>query len=108
MYVLLTFTIASTSYQSTTDGVVKYAEYLKSVYKVKPCGEQWPPVVSKHYVNLSTIESIEDFPKEKEVTCTLAMIHAKIEEVKKLRRSITIDQVSVSMAVAANTLTIVT
>ncbi|KAL5517569.1 hypothetical protein EMCRGX_G003135 [Ephydatia muelleri] len=84
--------------QPTTDvplGVVKYAEYLKGVYKVKPCGEQWLRVVSKHYVTLSTIESIEDFPKEKEVTCTLAMIHAKIEEVKKLKRSITIDQVGV-------------
>ena len=87
---------------------MKYAEYLKGVYKVKPYGKQWLPVVSKHYVNLSTIESIEDFPNEKEVTCTLAMIHAKIEEVKKLKRSITIDQVSVSMAVAANMLTIVT
>eukprot|EP00731_Ephydatia_muelleri_P002940 Em0001g2940a len=86
---------ASTSNQSTTDGVVKYAEYLKGVYKVKPCGEQWLRVVSKHYINLSTIESIEDFPKEKEVTCTLAMIHAQIEEVKKLKRSITIDQVGV-------------
>ena len=89
---------------------MKYAEYLKSVYKVKPYGEQWLRVVSKHYmyINLSTVESIEDFPKEKEVTCTLAMIHAKIEEVKKLKRSITIDQVSVSMAVAANMLAIVT
>eukprot|EP00731_Ephydatia_muelleri_P002887 Em0001g2887a len=86
---------ASTSNQSTTDGVVKYAEYLKGVYKVKPCGEQWLRVVSIHYINLSTIESIEDFPKEKEVTCTLAMIHAKIEEVKKLKRSITIGQVGV-------------
>ena len=94
-------TIASTSNQSTTDGGVKYAEYLKGVYKVKPCGEQWLRVVSKHYVNLSTIESIEDFPKEKEVTCTLAMIHAEIEEVKKLKRSITIDQVSVIMNIAA-------
>ena len=91
---------ASTSNQSTTDvplGVVKYADYLKGVYNVKPCGEQWPPVVSKHYVNLFTVESIEDFPKEKEVTCTLAMIHANIEEVKEVKRSITIDQVSVSM-----------
>ena len=85
---------AYTSNQSTTDvplEVVKYAEYLKGVYKVKPCGEQWLRVVSKHYVNLSTIESIEDFPKEKEV------IHAKIEEVKEVKRPITIDQVSVSM-----------
>ena len=91
---------AYTSNQSTTDvplGVVKYAEYLKGVYKVKPCGEQWLRVVSKHYINLSTVESIEDFPKEKEVTCTLAMIHAKIEEVKEVKRPITIDQVSVSM-----------
>ena len=89
--------------QPTTDvplGVVKYAEYLKGVYKVKPCGEQWLRVVSKHYINLSIIESIEDFPKEKEETCTLAMIHAQIEEVKKLKRSITI--------VSANMLTIVT
>ena len=75
-----------------------YAEYLKGVYNIKPCGEQWPRVVSKHYVTLSTIESIEDFPKEKEVTCTLAMIHAKIEEVKKLKISIAIDKVSVSVA----------
>ena len=87
---------------------MKYAEYLKGVYKVKPCGEQWPLVVSKHYINLSTIESIEYFPKEKEVTSTLAMIHAKIEEVKKLERSITIDQVSVSVALATNMLTKVT
>ena len=65
-----------------------------SVYKIKPCGEQWPSVVSKHYINLSTIESIEDFPKEKEVTCTLAMIQSKIEEVKNLKKSIKINQVS--------------
>ena len=59
--------------------------------------EQWPPIISKHYINLSIIESIEDFPKEKEETCTLAMIHAKVEEVKKLKKSIRIDEVSVCL-----------
>ena len=49
-------------------------------------------MVSKCYINLSTVERIQDFPKEKEV-CTLAMIHAKVEEVKK--RSIEIGQVGV-------------
>eukprot|EP00731_Ephydatia_muelleri_P027446 Em0019g319a len=76
-------------------GVMKYAEYLRSVYKVKPCGEQWLPVVSKVYINLSTVESIEDFPEEKEVTCTLAMIHANTGEVKKMKRSISINEVGV-------------
>ena len=76
-------------------GVMKYAEYLRSVYTVKPCGEQWLPVVSKVYINLSTVESIEDFPEEKEVTCTLAMIHANTGEVKKMKRSISINEVSV-------------
>ena len=52
-------------------------------------------MVSKCYINLSTVESIEDFPKEKEEICTLAMIHAKVEEVKKLKRSIEIGQVGV-------------
>ena len=80
---------------------MKYAEYLKGAYKVKPCGEQWLRVVSKHYINLSTIESIEDFPKEKDVNCTLAMIHSEIEEVRKLKRSITIHQVSVIINIAA-------
>lgn len=86
------------SNQCSTDvplGVVKYAGYLKSVYKVKQCGKQWLPVVSKHYINLCTIESIEDFPKEKEVTCTLAMIQSKIEEVKEQKKSIRMDEVSV-------------
>ena len=92
------FYLARPFNQPTTDvplGVEKYAEYLKSVYKIKPCGEQWLPVVSKHYINLSAIESIEDFPKEKEVTCTLAMIHSKIEDVKK----ITTGRVSVNMVI---------
>ena len=92
-------TLAPPSNQSTTDvplEVGKYAEYLMSVYKIKPCGEQWLPVVSKCYINLSTVESIEDFPKEKEVTCTMAMIHSKIEEVKTLKKSITIDKVRIN------------
>eukprot|EP00731_Ephydatia_muelleri_P002922 Em0001g2922a len=45
--------------------------------------------------NQSTTDGVVKLPKEKEVTCTLAMIHAQIEEVKKLKRSITIDQVGV-------------
>eukprot|EP00731_Ephydatia_muelleri_P003008 Em0001g3008a len=85
---------ASTFNQSTTDvplGVVKYAEYLKGVYKVKPCGEQWLSLVSNCYINLSANASIEDFPKKK-VICILLMIHSKIEEIKKLKSSITTDQ----------------
>ena len=94
--------IAPVLNQPTTDvplGVVKYAEYLKDVYKCKPCGVQWPPVVSKCYVNLLAIQNIEDFPKEIEVTCTLAMIHSNLEVVKILKRTIKIDQVSVCIAV---------
>ena len=55
-------------------------------------------MVSKCYINLSTVESIEDFPKEKEEICTLAMIHSTIEEVKKLKRSIEIGQVGLCTA----------
>ena len=63
------------------------------MYKIKPCGDQWSHVASKCYINLSVVESIEDFPKEKEDTCRLAMMHSKIEEVKRLKRTIQIGEV---------------
>ena len=72
---------------------MKYSEYLRSVYKIKPCGDQWSPVVSEHYIRLSTVESIKDFPKEKEDICRLATMHSKIEEVKRLKRTIQIEVV---------------
>ena len=74
-------------------GVRQYAEYLRSVYNRKPCGDQWSPVVSKCYIKLLTVENIEDFPQEAEEICTWAMIHSKIEVVKLFRRSIEIGQV---------------
>ena len=72
---------------------MKYAEYLRSVYQRKPCGDQWSPVISERYIRLSTVESIKDFPKEKEDICRLAMMHANIKEVKQLKRTIDISQV---------------
>ena len=87
-----------TATQPSTDVhqlVMRYAEYLRSVYKIKPCGDQWLRVVSKSYVTLSVVESIEDFPKEKEDICRLAMVHSKIEEVKWYKRTIQIGQVGV-------------
>ena len=72
---------------------MNYAEYLRSVYRIKPCGDQWSPVVSECYIRLSTVESIKDFPKEKEDICRLAMMQSKIEEVKRLKRTIQIGEV---------------
>ena len=74
---------------------MKYAEYLRSVYKIKPCGDQWSPVVSERYIRLHTVESIEDFPKEKEDICRLAMMQSKIEDVKKFKKPILITRVGV-------------
>ena len=85
-----------TSAQPNTDAsehVMRYAEYLRSLYKIKPCGDQWSPVASKRYINLSVVESIEDFPKEKEHICRLAMMQSKIEDVKKFKKSIQITRV---------------
>ena len=82
---------------------MNYAEYLKSVYKIKPCGDQWSPIVSERYIRLSTVESIKDFPKEKEDICRLAMIHAKIEVVKKFKKSIPITRVGVLLCRHGNT-----
>ena len=87
-----------TATQHSTDGhqlVMRYAEYLRSVYKIKPCGDQWSPVASKCYITLSVVESIEDFSKEKEDICRLAMVHSKIEKVKRLKKTIQIGQVGV-------------
>ena len=53
-----------------------------------PCGDQWSRVVSKDYINLSTVESNEDIPIK---ICA----QANIEDVKKFKRSIEIGQVGV-------------
>ena len=82
----------------TTDvpqGVIQYAEYLKAAYKRVPIRTEWPPVDVQGYVNLATVESIKDFPKEKEDYCRRAMMHSKLEEVKKLKKTININQVHV-------------
>ena len=92
--------VAQPSAQATCDippGVIRYAEYLKSIYKTRPCGDQWLPVVSERYIELSTVDSMRDFPKEKEDTRRLAMMHSKIEEVKRLKKTIQIGQVGDSM-----------
>ena len=71
----------------------QYAEYLKAVYKRVPTATEWPPVDAQHYVNLSTVGIIKDFPQEKEDQCTLAMMDSKLEEVKKQKKTIDIHQV---------------
>ncbi|KAL5503492.1 hypothetical protein EMCRGX_G010449, partial [Ephydatia muelleri] len=73
--------------------VSQYAEYLKAVYKRVPTATEWPPVDVQRYVNLATVESIKDFPQEKEDQCTLAMMDSKLEEVKKQKKTIDIHQV---------------
>ena len=71
----------------------QYAEYLKAAYKRVQIRTEWPPVDVQCYVTLATVESIKDFPKEKEDYCTLAMMHSKLEVVKKLKKTIDINQV---------------
>ena len=74
--------------------VMRYAEYLKGVYQRRPCGDQWSLVVSERYIALTTVEKSKDFPAIKEDICTIAMMHSEIEEVKRLKRTIHIGQVS--------------
>ncbi|KAL5503432.1 hypothetical protein EMCRGX_G010383 [Ephydatia muelleri] len=42
--------------------------------------------------NLATVESIKDYPKEMEDYCTLALIHSKLEEVTKLKKTFIRDE----------------
>ena len=80
----------------------QYAEYLKAVYKRVPTATEWPPVDVQRYVNLATVESIKDFPQEKEDQCTLAMMDSKLEEVKKQKKTIDIHQVGMFMIFKAS------
>ena len=68
----------------------QYAKHLKDVYKRVPTAIEWPTV---DYINLATVESITDLSQEKEDYCTLAMMDSKLEEVKKLKKTINITQV---------------
>ena len=80
-----------------------YAEYLKAAYKRRvPTAIEWPPVDVQRYVNLATVESIKDFPKEAEDYCTLAMMQSKLEEVTKLKKTVDIHQVGTCMIMAYN------
>ena len=71
----------------------QYAKYLKAIYKRVQTRTEWPPVDVQRYVNLETVESIKDFTKEKEDYCRWAMMHSKLEEVKKLKKTINIHEV---------------
>ena len=75
-----------------------------AVYKRIPTGAQWPTVDVQSYVNLATVESIRDFPNEKKDYCTIALMHSKMEEVKKLKKTIGIDEVGTCMWILLKTI----
>ena len=72
-----------------------YASYLKSVYTREklPVYDKWPQVKSKKYINLALIEK-EDLAKQEVDQFMRATIHGNIDDIKKSKRAIQIDQVA--------------
>ena len=83
------------SSQFPPSAVDTYASYLKSVYTREklPVYDKWPQVKSKKYINLALIEK-EDLAKQEVDQFTRATIHGNIDDIKKSKRAIQIDQIA--------------
>ena len=78
-----------------SSAVGTYASYLKSVYTQEklPIYDKWPQVKSKKYVNLALIEK-EDITKLEADRFTRSMIRGNIDDIKKSKRAMNIDQIA--------------
>ena len=74
--------------------VVTYTNYLKSVYTSKKAPVyRWPQVKCKKYINLALIEK-EDITKPEAYQFMRATIHGNIDDIKKSKRAMNIDQIA--------------
>ena len=78
-----------------SSAVDTYASYLKSVYTrgKLPIYDKWPQVKSKKFINLALITR-EDITKQEAEQFTRATIHGNIDDIKKSKRAIDIDQIA--------------
>ena len=72
-----------------------YASYLKSVYtqETLPIYDKWPYLKSKKYVNLALV-GMEDITKEEADQFTKATIHGNIDDIKKSKKAMNINQIA--------------
>ena len=75
--------------------VLRYASYLKSVYtRAKlPVYDKWPKVKPKKYINLALIEK-DNITKQEADQFTRDTYHGNIDDIKKSKRAIDIDQLA--------------
>jgi len=72
-----------------------YASYLKSVYTQEklPIYDKWPHMKSRKFINLALIEK-EDITKPEADRFTRATIHGNIDDIKKSKQAMNMDQVA--------------
>ena len=77
------------------DPVGTYACYLKSIYTREklPIYDKWPRVESKKYINLALIGKRQVTKRERD-QFTRATMHGNIDDIKKSKRAIQIDQIA--------------
>ena len=85
----------STSTPPSLHPVGTYASYLKSIYTQEklPIYDKWPHVESKKYINLALVGKQQVTKRERDLF-TRATIHGNIDDVKRSKRAIQIDQIA--------------
>lgn len=82
----------SPSHVKSDSSVRQYATYLKAFYQSRqvPVDQKWPPTPSKKYVNLVVVGR-EPASREEAYKFTTARLHGSIDEILKIKKSITMD-----------------
>lgn len=82
----------SPSHVKSDPSVRQYATYLKAFYQSRqvPVDQKWPPTPSKKYVNLVVVGR-EPASREEAYKFTTARLHGSIDEILKIKKSITMD-----------------
>ena len=83
---------SSPSHVKSDSSVRQYATYLKAFYQSRqvPVDQKWPPTPSKKYVNLVVVGR-EPASREEAYKFTTARLHGSIDEILKIKKSITMD-----------------
>ena len=89
------YPLTHSSSQFSASAVDTYASYLKSVYTREklPIYDKWPQVKSKKYINLALIEK-EELAMQEAGQFIRATIHGNIDDIKKSKQAIQIDQIA--------------
>ena len=87
--------VQSTTPYNSASAVDDYASYLMSLYTRDklPIYDKWPQVKSKEYINLALIEK-EDITKPEEDQFIRNTIHGNIDDIRKSKRAMNIDQIA--------------